>query len=295
VLVWGPRELAQLAADRDDLSPAARADAEASARTALVQAVAGAAAAGGLIFTARQVRERRTQQSADLFLKAVEKLSASDSSSRLYAIHSLERVAALSPADRSAAERILAEVVRAGPSHPSAKPPANIRSQKTMAPALADRVYQAALEVLGSRRLRPRREPLGLEGIVFEQPHIDGLSFDRCCLRNARFYDGHINGTSFQRSSLHNATVSGEIAGADFRNADLRGTEITSIQATDTTHVEGTNEAHATDRFIDGIRFEGAFYNRSTVERMRPAGLARRLKEEGILVEHEEPLVPGCR
>lgn len=202
LFLWGPRWLAGRTPGATGLTPGERAVAEADARRDLLQALVWLGAAVGLVFTGSQLRQRSVQNSADLLLRAVEKLSGSDAESQLYGIHGLQRVADLSPADRHAAERILAEIVRERARRMASEDarieqPAGL-AVKTSAPQVRDRVFQAALEALGKPRGYPR-QPLWLEGLYINQPEVDGLDFTRCCLRNARFVDGHLNGTSFRK------------------------------------------------------------------------------------------------
>jgi uncharacterized protein YjbI with pentapeptide repeats len=252
----------------------------AEARTALLQVIGGLAVAGGLIFTAIQVRQRRAEQSASLFLNAIEKLADERPEAQLYAIQGMDRVAELSAADRKAVERILAQFVRRRArewniAQGERKRPGRPLG-KTSAQRLSDAPFQAALETLGRRRRSTRAEALDLEGLVLSQPHLDGLDFGRVCMRNAQLLDGHFNGVSFARSSLRNARLYGELRDADFRAADLRGAEITAFEG-----------------FTDGVRFDRAWYNEGT--RVAPVALAERLRQSGVENNAPMPLIEGCR
>ena len=89
-----------------------RATAEASTRTGLIAGLAGLAALGGLIFTARTYRLTEQGHITDRYTKAIEQLGSDKLDLRLGGIYALERIAVDSKRDHPTVVEVLSAFVR---------------------------------------------------------------------------------------------------------------------------------------------------------------------------------------
>jgi uncharacterized protein YjbI with pentapeptide repeats len=199
-------------------------------RTALAQALGGAAVVGTLYFTAislqdnrdattRSLELNRQGQLADRFTNAVKELGDSAVDVRVGAIYALEQVAFSSQDDRSAVIDILTSYLRDHDRWQPGSTPAsfsNPTTTPTAQPLQAD--FQAALTVLGRRQRRSTDRPLELMGI-----DLGGGDLRNAHLENADLYGAH-----FDKALLNGAHLDGAILyGADLTRAVLAGTDLT--------------------------------------------------------------------
>ena len=81
-------------------------------RTTLVQALAGAAVAGGLVVTYRTYRLSKSQQVTETYAKAIEQLGHTDAPVRLGALYSLEHLGQDNPDRRQTVVDVLCAYLR---------------------------------------------------------------------------------------------------------------------------------------------------------------------------------------
>ncbi|CAM3731327.1 pentapeptide repeat-containing protein [Kibdelosporangium persicum] len=202
-------------------------------RGLLLQAVAGIAVAGGLLFTARNYRLARESQVTDRFSKANGHLESEDETVRAGGIRALDRILADSPRDH---DRVLETVVGFLRHRTSASP------DGSAPPRLPDDVSAAITTV----RLRPRRrerERLDLAGARLPGANLTGAALaggdlrdadlskaqltrtrlTGCDLTNARLTDTNLAQADLTGAALHGATLTGaDLSGAKLVKANLR-------------------------------------------------------------------------
>jgi hypothetical protein len=224
-----------------NLEEADRLKAVGDVRSALVQALGGAALVGTLYFTAVSLQDSRTStnrtldltrqgQIADRFTRAVAQLGDAALDVRVGGIYALEQIARDATEDRRPIVEILTSYLR---EHDRWQPSATIpssQSDTTTGPAELRADFQAVVTVLG-RRVRDPSSPdfmrlggvdLGgadLTGAHLERTDLGGAHLERAHLRGAHLEESNLWGAHLERADLLNA----QLKGANFGHAHLEG------------------------------------------------------------------------
>ena len=230
-------------------------------RTALVQALAGLAVAGGLVVTYRTFRQNQTEQDRtyalrqneqvnELYTKAVEQLGHDEAPVRLGALYSLVHLAQANPDQRQTVVDVLCAYLRMPYTPPGASEP--VPSKRD--PAQELQVRLTAQRLLGDHLRRPegisgtdaQRLPpspdetfwpgihLDLTGaVLFQGLHLEYTSITHATFADAVFVDGAwMDGATFMEDTVfHGATFSYDSnfngvsfnSGAIFTAARFRG------------------------------------------------------------------------
>jgi uncharacterized protein YjbI with pentapeptide repeats len=214
VLLLGPvaRWLASVEGFRG-LSGAQRLGAVNNARGSLLQFLAGAAAFGALLYTARNyLISRQTYdlaergQITDRFTKAVEQLSSNAIEIRIGGIYALERIARDSALDHQMVIDVLCAYVR-GHATKSAPYPTDDKGNVVVPGDL-----QMVMQVLGRRNAANDEMPLDLRGVRLTGVELYDADLSDCFMPNA-----DLSRCSFHRVSLKNS----RLMYSDFDNAHL--------------------------------------------------------------------------
>jgi hypothetical protein len=201
-----------------------------SARSAVLQGLAGLVLVAGAVATWWQVHISRQGQITDRYSKAVDQLDSRSVDVRIGSIYAMERIAKNSAADRNAILFLLGAFVRIhspwpvgapdGPQHPSAAVDENLPWMRVRAPDI-----QAAMGTLG-RLPQAREEP--------------AISLSRVDLRSVALRDSRLNGSRFRYANLARSVLAGVwLEHADLTAADLRRTSL------DHAHLAGANLSRA--------------------------------------------------
>lgn len=199
-----------LVGPQGDLSEADWIKSKNDARVSLIQAVAGLALFGGLIFTARTFTLNRQEQITDRFNKAVELLGSENVDVRTGAVFALQRLAVDSPSDRPAIAHVLAAFARR-------------RSDAEMASEPYD--YRArGIEELSDwwRRIDDAERALRFHGGGRREAATDVRAAVRVLVQT--FGDEF---TEFFPLDLRGVSIQGiDLQGSDLNNVDLTGADL---------------------------------------------------------------------
>jgi uncharacterized protein YjbI with pentapeptide repeats len=211
-------------------------------RTALLQAIGGAAVITGIFFTWQQLQTDRDQlrqqltltrqgQVAERFTRAIDQLGSGKLEVQLGGIYGLEQIARQAAdepqatSDRLQVYEVLTAYIRKHAAWSPAAPPLDkLAELQQLAPDV-----QAAFTVLARRTVATNDPPLDLHGVD---------------LRRANGLDVHLEGA--------------DLRGAHLEQADLLGV-----------HLEGANldGAHLERAFLGGAHLKGAFLGGAHLER----------------------------
>jgi uncharacterized protein YjbI with pentapeptide repeats len=264
-------------------------------RTALVQALGGAAVVGTLYFTAVSLQDSRINtnhtldlnrqtldinrqgQIADRFTRAVAQLGDAALDVRVGGIYALEQVARDATEDRTPIVEILTSYLQEhDPWQPGATAIPLPQQVLVGPPSTALRAdFQAVVTVLG-RRVRNPSSP----------DYVNLVGVD---LRGGDLHDAHFEGANLGDAHLEGATL----RGAHLEGANLGGA-----------HFEGANlgDAHLERDDLSGAHFEGAFLGFAHLERAefgsahleRAALFAAHLEGATLSCAHLEGVTLGC-
>jgi len=178
------------------------------ARLLVISVIGGFVVGGGLLYTARTYQSSVRGQISDRFSKALERLGAVESYSRMGAIYSLEHVMHESPDLHNDIIEVLADFIRrraprSQPDEPSKPSPADkVRLESDV---------QAALTVLGRRPQRLEIHPID-------------LSYTK--LAGALLFEANLRGAVLIGADLSHSYLSG----ADLSNANLNSVTLCYAQ-----------------------------------------------------------------
>jgi hypothetical protein len=208
-----PEHVVGLSVSVGKLTANERINADAAARTALLQAVAGVLLVIGAVTAWRQMLIARSQQRlgrrtavTEAFAKAVEQLAKDDALAlRLGGVYAMDRIADDDPTERPRIAEILAAFVRDGVSA-QGDPPRDV---------------MAGLQVL-TRRDWP-------QGVDLADTRLEGVR-----LPAARLVKANLAGAILVAANLRGALLRGaDLRGADLRKADLSGCDLREAQLAD--------------------------------------------------------------
>lgn len=224
-----------------------------SARSAVLQGLAGLVLVVGAAATWWQVHISRVGQITDRFTRAIDQLGSTDLNVRVGGVYALERIARDSTADRSAIQYVMGAFVRThaswpvgtpgGPEHPTRNLDDQLSQLRVRAPDI-----QAAVAALG-RSWRSRNEPIlylsrvDLRRVALKNALMNGATFresNLACaelinvwlehadlmatdLRRASLEDSHLTAANLSQAYLQGACL----RGTDLSQADLRGANLT--------------------------------------------------------------------
>jgi uncharacterized protein YjbI with pentapeptide repeats len=207
---------------------AARLKAVTDTRTAMLTGLAGLAAIGGLIFTARNlqinqktleatqqsqtetIRLSREAQLTERYTKAIEQLGSEKLDIRLGGLYALERIAVDSERDHASIVEVLSAFVREHSKPPSYDDYWGIKLRED--PRQPNTDIQTALTILG--RLPSRSEVMRAD---LSGAHLEGARLVNADLRGARLRGTHLRAADLRDSHLEGA----DIRGAHFEDAIL--------------------------------------------------------------------------
>ena len=199
ILALGPasRWLASISGS-NGLSSDQRMNAVNNARTSLLQYLAGVAAFGALIYSARNhLISRRTYDLAErgqvtnLFTKAVEQMSSTAIEIRLGGIYALERIARDSAPDHQMIVEVLCAYVR-GHATESAPYPEDDEGNR-----IVPTDVQVVMQVLGRRNALHDKMPLDLRGVSLPGLELYDADLSGCFMPNS-----DLSHCSFHRVSM---------------------------------------------------------------------------------------------
>jgi hypothetical protein len=248
-----------------------------AARGRLLTLGAGLAAAGALLFTARNFFLSREGQVTDRYTKAIEQLGSDKLDVRIGGIYALERVARDSARDHPAVMEVLAAFIR---EHSHEQRPVPEHGTASRSPERTHPDVQASITVIGRRVSKNDRETINLRGAELtgadlrhadltgahlNHAHLDGAHFREAHLRSAQLWSAHLNGAGFQDADLSGAVLTSaklqyaKLAGADLSRADLVNADLDCAQLTGANlsgaDLTGANIAGAQ---VAGANLEGA-------------------------------------
>lgn len=218
-------------------------------RTALLQAVGGAAVLAGIFFTWQQLQTDRDQlrqqlivtrqgQVAERFTRAIDQLSSGRLEVQLGGIYGLEQIARQAAddpqatSDRLQVYEVLAAYIRNHAAwSPAAPPLAKLGELQQRAPDV-----QAALTVLARRATSRNDPPLDLHGVDLRRAAASNANLVWVNLKGA-----HLEGASLGSARLEGASLQGAHLERTFLfDADLEGTHL------EYAHLEGAilQQAH---------------------------------------------------
>ena len=208
----------------------------------LLQGAAGALLVLGVVATWRQVQVSREGQITERFSRAIDQLGADKPDVRLGGLHTLERIAKDSPADRGTVSAVLGAFVRShapwlvgapnGPEHPSPTVDGQL-------PWLEHRLpdVQTAMWVLGRRPPSQDESQLFLSRVDLRAAFLHGARLSDANLRHSNFARSQMVEVDFERSDLEDADLrqanmrqarlaGAQLIGAHLQQADLRGADL---------------------------------------------------------------------
>ena len=214
-----------------------------NARGRLLTLAAGVAAAGALVFTARNFTlSRRTfelteqGQVTDRYARAIEQLGSDKLDVRIGGIYALERIARDSARDHPTVMEVLTAFIR---EHSREQwPPPDTGSSEQGRLTRPD--VQAAITVVGRRDAERDREyalfidltaahltSAQLVGARFTGAHLDGADLAGADLTGAYLGGADLNDADLTNARLADANLTyAEITGADLTGADLSGADL---------------------------------------------------------------------
>jgi uncharacterized protein YjbI with pentapeptide repeats len=236
-------------------------------RTSLLQGLAGAAVAGGLLLTRRQIKVNQDGQITERFNDAIGHLSSDAIDLRLGGIHALERIAGNSSTDRSAIGEVLIAFIR----HNSPWPPSRPGQYQKDAPTsqllpLRNRAVdvQAALTAIG----RGQFADIKADALDLSRTDLRGAYLRRANLRyvfcpNARLQGARLDGANLRGAVLAEANFQlANLVSADLREAMLTGANL-SHAILHRANLRGANLVHSD---LNGAVLDDADLRRADLE-----------------------------
>jgi hypothetical protein len=278
------------------LEEADRLKAVGDVRSALVQALGGAALVGTLYFTAVSLQDSRTStnrtleltrqgQIADRFTRAVAQLGDAALDVRVGGIYALEQVARDATEDRTPIVEILTSYLREHDRwQPSATTPSS-QPETTSGPAKTElrADFQAVVTVLGRRVQDPdpsspdffqiHLRGVDLRGGDLSGAHLGWADLGGAHLEKANLFfahleeailgDAHLEGADLTSANLEGAGLEG----ATLQEADLHGAHLERAVLRDA-HLEKANLffAHLEGANLGGAHLEGADLTSANLE-----------------------------
>jgi hypothetical protein len=214
-----------------------------TARTAVVQTIAGIGLLGGLFFAGSTLKLNREGHLTDRFSAAVDQLGAAELEKRIGGLYALERIMRDSTVDHGPIVEIISAFVR---EHASFRgEPLEGTRQSTfpgppmpgVAPLRAD--IQAAVTILGRRPPRTELDRLDLRGVDLRGVRAHGAN-----LRDAVLLDAHLDhadlgaavlaGARLRKASLNRTWLrAADLRDASLRHVDLRGANLIDAKLQD--------------------------------------------------------------
>jgi Pentapeptide repeats (8 copies) len=249
-------------------------------RTALLQAVGGAAVIAGIFFTWQQLQTDRDQlrqqltltrqgQVAERFTRVIDQLGSGKLEVQLGGIYGLEQIARQASSDpqstfdRFQVHEVLTAYIRkhAAWSH-DRTPLSKLAELEQRAPDV-----QAALTVLARRTTPFNDPPLDLHGVDLRRahaydPHLEGTDFHDAHLEGAVLYDARLNGAILGRTHLERAYLPKvHLEGALLYDTHLEGANLSDA------YLEGAllHGAHLKGADLNGAQLNGAKATKDTV------------------------------
>ena len=230
-----------------------------SSRTGLIAGLAGLAAVGSLMVTARTYRLSLHGQIADRYTKAVAQLGDDKLAVRLGGVYALERLALDSGRDHPTVIEVLGAYVRDGSRMRKTPPDPNPTGEIE---ALT-RDVQAALSVLG-RLPNHRYTSRGVD--------LSGVDLRSAALYDANLANAELTGTKLARARLFNANLTqANLYAADATEARFVGADLTKARlhhakliGADLIEADLT-EANLTGADLTGARLLGATLHRANL------------------------------
>lgn len=243
-----------------------------TARSEVLQDVAGLLVVIGAAAAWRQVQVAREGQITERFTRAVDHLGSQNVDVRIGGIYALARIANNSPADRNAIQYLLGAFVRnhapwpvgtpGGPQHPTTAVDEHLPWMRVRAPDI-----QTAMGVLG------RRAPSRDAQVIY---------LSRVDLRSVALRGAHLTGAKFRHANLARAVLTGvwlddsDLTEADLRQAFLEHTRLTRANLS-SAYLQGANlrgvdlsgadlrGANLSGTILDGTVLTGAQADATTI------------------------------
>ncbi|MGC1851958.1 MAG: pentapeptide repeat-containing protein [Solirubrobacterales bacterium] len=268
-----------LAVDDADLTPNQRLERRHDARTAGLQALAGAVLALGGAFTAFSILSNREAQLDERFARSLDLLADKDPYVARGAVYSLERIAAQSSFDRTAVVDVLAGYLR------DRNPVDRGKAFKK-----AGSEAEAALNVLSRVKELPGSPIPKLHGTDWKKRQLPGQNLSGVLFTDANFEEADLTGADLRNATLTRAKLRGaELKGADLRGANLALADLTDVLLMDArlsgaylggatlmealvmegTELDGTDFGAAD---LEGFQILGADLSRATLNFAMTAG-----------------------
>lgn len=207
------------------------------------------ATVGAVIGLAINYQQSQERLITERFAKSVEQLGSQDSSVRIGAIYSLERIAKDSPKDYWTVMEVLCAYVRE-----HSKLPAGWIIKPDDLPNVTTDV-QSAVTVIGRKNLGSN--PPGQQIDLFFS-NLTGANLNSANLTGASLYSANLNGAILLGAKLQGTSLTGSYLGsavlylADLTDADLASAK---LQWSDLSH------ANLQKAFLRQANFQGAFLN----------------------------------
>jgi hypothetical protein len=205
-----------------------------SARTTLLQAIAGLAVGLGAYAAWQRVRVNeeelratRDGQITERYSRAVEHLGASSVDIRMGGVHALARVARNSPADADTIVALLCSFVRAHSPWPPGspgQPPMESTIDQIGTLAIRGNDVQAAVTALGRIERTRLTERIAIPHVDLRRARLDGLALEQTNLEHVSLVRARLRKTVLRAARLRGA----DLRGADLRDADLRDSDLRS-------------------------------------------------------------------
>lgn len=175
------------------------------ARLLVISVAGGFVVGGGLLYTARTYQSSVRGQFADRFSKALERLGAAESYSRVGGVYSLEHVMHESPDLHNDVIEVLADFIRRQAPQP--------QRDESSQPSPADKVrlerdVQAALTVLGRRPQRREIHPLDLSYTNLAGALLFEANLRGAVLIGANLSHAYLSGADLSYANLNTANLS---------------------------------------------------------------------------------------
>jgi hypothetical protein len=221
------------------IAPLDRLKAENDVRSALLQALGGLLALGGVAagasMTLRQVRVNREGHTIELFTKAIDQLSSTDTAVRHGGVYALDFLAGLDPRYAGKIHALLTAFIRKHAPWPPTRPDAEVSAERArFHQGVADDVG-AAISVLRGGSMITEGAWSELENVDLRGAQLDGYDVPRTCfvgsnLAGASLVDADLRKASMSNTILLGANLAGaDLSGADLSAADLEGTVVTGV------------------------------------------------------------------
>ena len=242
----------------------------------------------------------------DRYTKAIEQLGSKELDVRIGGIYALERIARDSAKDHPAVMEVLAAFIREHSREQWPPPdPDNPDQLRLTRPDV-----QAAATVAGRRNAKRDIRPIDLTRADLTRTdltgahlpaRLDGADLTGVHLTGARLNDADLTGAHLNDADLTRARLTGtDLTGAQLDGADLTGARLTGARLNDARWPEGVQVPGGwmvgsdSGRLKRSVRLSGRSVSVSMPqlgESVTEGTVARWLKNEGNLVEVDEPLL----